>query len=273
MPPVHQEYTLPGSPPDPIANSLIAGLPRQEQRRLLAACEPTELAFGVTLFRPGEPLREAIFPLSACVSLAASVAGHPPLDMVLVGSEGMLGLSLALGSGHDVPMLGIVKCPGTALRLPAAWLRQELPNSPGLARAMQRHLRRIPGRDRQQRALDHVARGQLIARLGKATRHNLRRLRHARCPAQPQPARGAILFHQRLDPVWQRHGGGRRAHVEEAQLDRGHALRIGRTDSADQRLDRRLRPQHCRAKRGAGNQQQMGARAAGACEKAIDAPS
>ena len=140
MPPVHQEYTLPGSPPDPIANSLIAGLPRQEQRRLLAACEPTELAFGVTLFRPGEPLREAIFPLSACVSLAASVGGHPPLDMVLVGSEGMLGLSLALGNGHDVPMLGIVKCPGTALRLPAAWLRQELPNSPGLARAMQRHL-------------------------------------------------------------------------------------------------------------------------------------
>lgn len=129
-----------GSPPEPVANSLVAGLPRSEQRRLLAACEPTELAFGVTLFRPGETLREAIFPLTACVSLAASVGGHPPLDMVLVGSEGMLGLSLALGNGHDVPMLGIVKCPGSALRLPAAWLRQELPNHPALLRAMHRQL-------------------------------------------------------------------------------------------------------------------------------------
>lgn len=129
-----------GSPPEPVANSLVAGLPRSEQRRLLAACEPAELAFGVTLFRPGETLRDAIFPLTACVSLAASVGGHPPLDMVLVGSEGMLGLSLALGNGHDVPMLGIVKCPGSALRLPAAWLRQELPNHPGLMRAMHRQL-------------------------------------------------------------------------------------------------------------------------------------
>ncbi|GAB2664038.1 Crp/Fnr family transcriptional regulator [Arenimonas aestuarii] len=131
---------MPSSTPDPPANSLIAGLPRSEQRRLLAVCEPTELAFGVTLFRPGETLHEAIFPLSACVSLAASVDGHPPLDMVLVGSEGMLGLSLALGKGPDVPMLGIVKCPGSALRLPADWLRREIPNSPGLARAMRRHL-------------------------------------------------------------------------------------------------------------------------------------
>lgn len=129
-----------GSTPAPVANSLVAGLPRNEQRRLLAACEPTELAFGVTLFRPGEPVRDAIFPLSACVSLAASVGGHPPLDMVLVGSEGMLGLTLALGNGNDVPLLGIVKGPGSALRLPAAWVKQELPNSPGLARAMHRQL-------------------------------------------------------------------------------------------------------------------------------------
>ncbi len=134
-----------GSAPDPIANSLIAGLPRNEQRRLLAECEPSELAFGVTLFRPGEPLRDAIFPLTACVSLAASVGGHPPLDMVLVGREGMLGLSLVLGIGSDAPLLGIVKCPGSVLRIPVARLRRELPRSPGLARAMQRQLFELLG--------------------------------------------------------------------------------------------------------------------------------
>ena len=129
-----------GATPDPLANSLIAGLPRAEQRRLLAGCEPVDLVFGNMLCQPGRPLRDACFPLTGCIGLAAAVNGHPPLDMALVGSEGMLGLSLALGIGTDVPMLGIVKCPGLALRIPAASFRRELLQSPGLARAVDRRL-------------------------------------------------------------------------------------------------------------------------------------
>lgn len=129
-----------GATPEPIANSLIAGLPRGEQRRLLADCFPVELVSGALLCQPGKPLRDAYFPLSGCLSLAAVVGRHPPLDMVLVGSEGMLGLSLALGIGRDAPMLGMVKCPGRALRMPEAQLRRELARSPGLARAVQRQL-------------------------------------------------------------------------------------------------------------------------------------
>jgi hypothetical protein len=136
----HQEHALSGVPPDPLANSLIAGLPRAEQRRLLADCEPVELVFGNMLCQPGTPLRDACFPLTGCIGLAAAVNGHPPLDMALVGSEGMLGLSLALGIGSNVPMLGIVKCPGHALRMPAARFRRELAQSPGLARAVDRQL-------------------------------------------------------------------------------------------------------------------------------------
>lgn len=124
----------------PHANSLIEALPRHERRRLLAGCETVEMLPGQVLCRPGKPLRDACFPLSGCLALAASVGSHPPLDMAMVGSEGMLGLSLALGIGSDVPMLGTVKCPGRALRLPAAGLRQELERSPGLARAMRRQL-------------------------------------------------------------------------------------------------------------------------------------
>lgn len=129
-----------GAVPEPLANALIAGLPRAEQRSLLAACDPVDLVPGNLLCQPGSPLRDACFPLSGCIALATSVGGHPPLDMALVGSEGMLGLSLALGVGGEVPMLGIVKCPGQALRMPAARFRRELAASPGLARAVHRQL-------------------------------------------------------------------------------------------------------------------------------------
>lgn len=126
--------------PEPLANSLIAGLPRAEQRRLLADCEPVELVFGNMLCQPGTRMRDALLPLSGCIALAASVSGHPPLDIALVGREGMLGLSLALGIGSNVPMLGIVKCPGHALRIPAPRFRQQLAGSPVLARAVNRQL-------------------------------------------------------------------------------------------------------------------------------------
>lgn len=126
--------------PDPIANGLIAGLPRTEQRHLLAGCELVDLVPGKLLCQPGTPLRHACFPLSGCIALATSVKGHPPLDMAMIGSEGMLGLSLALRMGGGASMLGIVKCPGRALRMPAARFRRELASSPSLMHAVHRHL-------------------------------------------------------------------------------------------------------------------------------------
>lgn len=129
-----------GVTPAVVSNAVIAGLPRVEQRRLLAELEPVDLTSGAVLCEPGKPQREVYFPLSGCISLAASVAGHPPMDMALIGSEGMLGLHLELGIGNDVPMLGIVKCAGSALRMPAARFRGQLPQNPGLSRAMNRQL-------------------------------------------------------------------------------------------------------------------------------------
>lgn len=129
-----------GVSPAVFSNALIASLPRKEQRRLLAALEPVELSVGAVLCDPAERQRDVYFPLSGCISLAASVSGHPPMDMVLIGSEGMLGLQLELGMGNDVPMLGVVKCAGSALRMPAARLRRQLALNPSLARAMDRQL-------------------------------------------------------------------------------------------------------------------------------------
>lgn len=123
----------------PVLNRLIMGLPSRERSRLLGHCEPVDLVFGEILCEPERPFRHVYFPLSGFISLVAKVRQHPPLEMGLIGSEGMLGATVALGI-NTVPLRGVVQGGGTALRMSAAPFRRELVASPGLARALDRYL-------------------------------------------------------------------------------------------------------------------------------------
>jgi hypothetical protein len=53
----------------PIANSLLAALPRKYYQRLRAGLEPVTLKFGEVLYEPGDPIRYAYFPNDSLVSL------------------------------------------------------------------------------------------------------------------------------------------------------------------------------------------------------------
>jgi len=131
---------VPAVAPETGVNRFIQALPRGERLRLLAGCETVDLDFADVLCQPGEASSHVYFPLTSCISLVASVDGHPPLEMDLIGSEGMLGLSEGLGVAQDVPLMALVKCPGSALRMSASRFRKELRNGPALLRALKRHL-------------------------------------------------------------------------------------------------------------------------------------
>jgi CRP-like cAMP-binding protein len=59
--------------------------------------------------------------------------------MGLIGDEGMLGATLALGVGASAQR-GVVQGTGTALRMPAAQFRRDLSNHPRLARTLNRYV-------------------------------------------------------------------------------------------------------------------------------------
>lgn len=120
-------------------NQLIDQLPVAESRSLRAMSEQLELEFGRELAVAGEPVLQALFPLTAIVSMTARVDGHTPLEMGMIGHEGMLGATLSLGVDHH-PMRAIVQGAGTALVISAHDFRQQLKHSPVLERVIHRYL-------------------------------------------------------------------------------------------------------------------------------------
>ena len=121
-----------------VANSLLAALPRAEYQRLLTGIEPVTLTFGEVLYQPGEPIRYTYFPNDCLVSLLAVVEGRTVLEVGLVGSEGMVGIPLALGVDVS-PVRALVQRTGAALRMKSARFLHEFSQNPSLQRELFRY--------------------------------------------------------------------------------------------------------------------------------------
>jgi CRP-like cAMP-binding protein len=117
----------------PIANALLAALPRAEYRRVLALLEPVDLTFGEILHEQGEAVTHVYFPNDSLVSLLTLVDRHLALEVGLVGREGMVGVAYAMGIGAT-PFRALVQGSGTAMRMKAPAFRKELNASVALQR-------------------------------------------------------------------------------------------------------------------------------------------
>jgi CRP-like cAMP-binding protein len=122
----------------PVANNMLAALPRKQYVRLLTALEPVALTFGQVLYEPGDRIRHVYFPSDSLVSLLTVVEGHLALEVGMVGREGMVGLSLFLATDVS-PVRALVQGAGTAMRMKSARFREETQASPQLRREVSRY--------------------------------------------------------------------------------------------------------------------------------------
>jgi CRP-like cAMP-binding protein len=121
-----------------IANHLLAALPYAEYQRMLADLEPIALRSGEVLYEPGVPIRYVYFPVNCAVSLLTAAEGGRPLEVGMVGREGMVGISLALGA--DVSSVrALVQAGGTVLRMNAGRFSEALQQCPPLRRELYRY--------------------------------------------------------------------------------------------------------------------------------------
>lgn len=136
---VAQESPVTASPAVPAANRLLAAVPGKDRDHLLAQCEPIELLFAEELCRAGDLITQVYFPTGSCISLVMPIDRNAHLGLVLIGNEGMLGLTLVL-EVPVAPLHAVVQGAGPAWRLTAAALLYELAQSPALQRELKRYI-------------------------------------------------------------------------------------------------------------------------------------
>ena len=131
--------SLPASKREPVANSVLAALPRLAYESLQSGLEAVKLTFGEILYEPGQVIRNVYFPSDSLVSLLTLVDDHSALEVGMVGREGMVGMALTLGSSVS-PVRALVQGAGTALRMSAARFRKEFKRNPLLRRGLYTYL-------------------------------------------------------------------------------------------------------------------------------------
>jgi CRP-like cAMP-binding protein len=120
-------------------NDLIEQLPRRDRACLLALCEPVPLVLSEVLCEAGAPTRHVYFPTEGFISLVAEVDDHPGLEVGMVGREGMLGVSLALGVAVS-PLRALVQGAGSSWRVAAAPFKRELARCAALRQLLDRYV-------------------------------------------------------------------------------------------------------------------------------------
>lgn len=126
--PLHFRGDLP-----PGENLLISGLAPVDRERVTRAGEVVELRFGEVLADADARLRHVHFPLTSFVSLIAPTGDGVTLEVALVGFEGLVGATVALGVGA-APLQALVQGKGTALRVATPAFRRLLEEVPAVRR-------------------------------------------------------------------------------------------------------------------------------------------
>ena len=118
-----------------IPNHLLAALPRKDYRKLLPFLEPVKLPFAEILYESHTRIRHVYFPSDCFVSMLTGVDGDRSAEVGLIGSEGMIGLPVALGIAVS-PFRAVVQGGGTAMRMKVADFRREFSESAALRREL-----------------------------------------------------------------------------------------------------------------------------------------
>lgn len=122
----------------PMSNRLLAALPAEDLARLAPTLDTVHVDVGAVLYEPGEVIRNIYFPNDSLISRMAVGEGRMTLEVGLVGCEGMLGASVALG--HKVAQVrAVVQRAGTASCIDSVHFCAKFKKIPSLQRVLYRY--------------------------------------------------------------------------------------------------------------------------------------
>ncbi|WP_397380444.1 Crp/Fnr family transcriptional regulator [Pseudomonas sp.] len=106
--------------PEPQHNHLSP----EVQTRLFPYLELVQLPLRSVLYESRRPMRHVYFPTDAIVSLQYVMENGASTAILVVGNEGVLGISLLMG-GESTPSRSLVQSAGYAYRLPRLRVKEE----------------------------------------------------------------------------------------------------------------------------------------------------
>lgn len=120
-------------------NLLLEGMRKKDKAILIQQGKLVDMSFDTMLCEVDHALKFVYFPLHGFISLVAKVDGYPAVETGLIGNEGMLGATLALGVNTS-PLRGVVQGEGRALRISASRFRRVLRDCPSMQRTIHRYV-------------------------------------------------------------------------------------------------------------------------------------
>jgi CRP-like cAMP-binding protein len=122
----------------PVANQLLAALPKKEYQALQSQLEEIPLVFEHIIYKPQVAISDVYFPTSGIISLLAGINERATLEVGMVGSEGMVGLAIFMGVSESQNR-AVVQGAGLAMKMKATAFRRECNNGGALPRLLQRY--------------------------------------------------------------------------------------------------------------------------------------
>ena len=104
-------------------NFLLRSLPPDELTFWLQSLERFELPLGLVLYESGRPQGYVYFPATAIVSLLFLLEDGGSAEIAVVGSEGVVGISLFMG-GETTPSRAVVQSAGYGFRLSSRAIKE-----------------------------------------------------------------------------------------------------------------------------------------------------
>ncbi|HVG33988.1 MAG TPA: Crp/Fnr family transcriptional regulator [Pyrinomonadaceae bacterium] len=122
----------------PIQNQLLAALPANVYKHLIPHLEEVPLPFMEVLYESGQRITHVYFPNDGLISLLVIMGDETHREIGLIGNEGMLGIPVLLGM-NATPARALIQMPGSAMRMKAQALRDELKRGGALQSILQRY--------------------------------------------------------------------------------------------------------------------------------------
>jgi CRP-like cAMP-binding protein len=142
---------------DPRTNRLLSLLSDNDYEHLRRHLSQVDLEYRKSLYEASRSIEHVYFPVEGVASLVITTTEGASAEVGTIGSEGMVGLPVCLGS-RDAPSAVYVQVPGTALMMDVGAFRSEVERSPTLNLTMLRYAHAFFNQVAQSAACAHLHR-------------------------------------------------------------------------------------------------------------------